>query len=145
MGFFLILVGGFWTISFFQDFGFFLNIEGFFLNIGGFLDNLIFSNKKFQFFVLEAKQSLQTASGAPWVATRCLSGASKGCAPCQGQKGDFLPNSKPNGPGLGGIWITLAPMYPQGLLIQPIHVRCLVQFSRIWRFLEQVGLVVLRP
>ena len=64
--------GGFLDNLIFSKFwGGILNIEGGFLNIGGFLDNLIFSKNFFKFFVLEAKQSLQTASGVPWVATRC--------------------------------------------------------------------------
>ena len=63
--------GGFGQSHFFKISGGFLNIEGGFLNIGGFLDNLIFSRFFFQFFVPEAKQSLQRASGAPWGAARC--------------------------------------------------------------------------
>ena len=85
IGFFLNIDGGFLNIGgffeywrgvfgqshFFKISGGFLNIEGGFLNIGGFLDNLIFSRFFFQFFVPEAKQSLQRASGAPWGAARC--------------------------------------------------------------------------
>ena len=62
--------GVFGTFDFFKILGGILNIEGGFLNIGGFLEHWIFSRFFFNFFVLEAAQSPQTASGAPRVAAR---------------------------------------------------------------------------
>ena len=92
------------------------------MNIGGFLDNLIFSKIFFIFLSRRLNkgpkwpqecprwlQSPQMASGAPKVAAKppnglrsvqggCkvpISGAFKGCVPCQCQKGNFRTNSKP--------------------------------------------------
>ena len=122
----------------------FLIINGFFYNwvffiIGGFfLDNLIFSKNFFcQFLVLEAKQSSQMASGAPLVAAKCpFLVPSRAVYPASVKKaisGQILslhgyrcwPTRLcyPNGPGLGGVWITRAPMYLQGLHTQPVNTK----------------------
>ena len=121
-GFFEYWRGVFGQSHFFKNMGGFLNIEGGFLNIGGFLDNLIFSKIFFIFLSRRLNkapkwpqecprwlQSPQMASGAPKVAAKppnglrsvqggCkvpISGAFKGCVPCQCQKGNFRTNSKP--------------------------------------------------
>ena len=129
--------GVFGTFDFFKILGFFLNIDGVFLNIGGFLEHWIFSKKNFNFFVLEAEQSLQTASGAPWVAARCpFLVPPRAVHPASVKKAissQILSLHRyrcwptrlchRNGPGLGGVSITLATMYLQGLRTQPTLVQ----------------------
>ena len=113
----------------------FFNIEGFL--ILGFFWTISFL-KKIKFFVLEADQSSQTASGAPWVASRCpfLVPPTRVVHPASVKKGissQILSLHRykcwptrlchPNGPGLGGVLITLAAMYLQGLRTQPALVQ----------------------
>ena len=123
--------GGFGTFDFFKILGGILNIEGFFLNIGGFLEHWIFSRFFFNFFVLEAEQSPQTASGAPRVAARRpFLVPPSAVLPASDKKavsGQILSLHRrwptwlcqPNGPGSGRS-IALAPMYYLlGLRTQP--------------------------
>ena len=122
---------------FFLLLGFFLLLTGFFLIIGGFLDYSIFSKFFFWYFVLEAKQSPQMASGAPRVAARCpFLVPPRVVHPASVKKvisSQILSLHRykcwptrlchPNGPGLGGVLITLAAMYLQGLRTQPALVQ----------------------
>ena len=80
-------------------------------------------------YVLEAKQSSQMASGAPLVAAKCpFLVPLRAVHPAslkEAISGQILSLHRyrcwpirlchPNGPGLGRVWITLAPMYLQGL------------------------------
>ena len=92
---------------------------------------------KIKFFVLEADQSSQAASGAPCVASRCpFLVPPRVVHPASVKKvisSQILSLHRykcwptrlchPNGPGLGGVLITLAAMYLQGLLTQPALVQ----------------------
>ena len=149
-GFFEYWRGGFGQSHFFKNMGGFLNIEGGFLNIGGFLDNLIFSKIFFIFLSRRLNkapkwpqecprwlQSPQMASGASKVAEKCpFLVPSRAVYPASVKKaisGQILslhgyrcwPTRLcyPNGPGLGGVWITRAPMYLQGLHTQPVNTK----------------------